>query len=76
MHELTNYVRQEDVLRATSMLDPKGIIDYRAFIAALKEIGYRGYFAYEMCEVLDGGGSIANLDRTARDFLKFVAQCK
>lgn len=72
VHELTNYVRQEDVLRATSLLDPKGIIDYRAFIAALREIGYRGYFVYEMCEVLDGGGSIANLDRTARDFLKFV----
>jgi hypothetical protein len=29
-----------------------------------------------MCEVLDGGGSIENLDKTARDFLKFVEQFK
>jgi sugar phosphate isomerase/epimerase len=74
--ELTNYVRDEDVLRATTMSDPEGIIDYRAFIGALKEIGYRGYLVYEMCEVLDGGGSIENLDRTARDFLKYVEQFK
>jgi sugar phosphate isomerase/epimerase len=76
VHELTNYVRQEDVIRATSMLDPEGIIDYKAFIGALKEIGYRGWFVYEMCEVLNGGGSIENLDKTAKDFLKFCAQCK
>jgi hypothetical protein len=25
--------------------------------------------AYEMCEVLEGGGSIENLDATARTFL-------
>lgn len=76
VHDLTNYVRQEDVLRATSMLDPAGIIDYKVFLDALKEIGYRGYLVYEMCEVLDGGGSIDNLDKTARDFLKFTAQYK
>jgi sugar phosphate isomerase/epimerase len=76
VHELTNYERREDVLRATSMLDPEGIIDYKAFIGALKEIGYRGWFVYEMCEVLNGGGSIENLDKTAKDFLKFVAQCR
>lgn len=70
--ELTNYARQEDVIRATRMSDPEGIVDYRAFLAALKEIGYRGPFVYEMCEVLEGGGSIENLDRTARDFLKFI----
>ena len=26
--------------------------------------------AYEMCEVLEGGGSIENLDRTVRRFLE------
>jgi hypothetical protein len=26
--------------------------------------------AYEMCEVLEGGGQVANLDRTARHFLE------
>jgi hypothetical protein len=38
----------------------------------LKEAGYRGYVAYEMCEVLDGGGSIQNLDSTARKFLEWM----
>ena len=72
VHELTNYARAEDVLRAVPM--GAGIVDYRNFIGALKDIGYRGYIAYEMCEVLDGGGSIQNLDRTARKFLEYVKQ--
>ena len=76
VHELTNYERQEDALRATSMLDPEGVIDYKAFIGTLKEIGYRGYLVYEMCEVLNGGGSIENLDKTAKEFLKFAEQSK
>jgi sugar phosphate isomerase/epimerase len=69
---LTNYIRQEDVLRAVPMQE--GIIDYHSFINTLKEIGYRGYITYEMCEVLRGGGAGENLDRTARDFLDFVKQ--
>jgi sugar phosphate isomerase/epimerase len=69
---LTNYIRQDDVLRAVSM--EEGIIDYHTFINTLREIGYRGYITYEMCEVLQGGGSIENLDKTARDFLSFVKQ--
>jgi sugar phosphate isomerase/epimerase len=64
------------VLRATAMTDPEGIIDYRTFLSTLHEIGYRGYVVYEMWEVLDGGGSIENLDRTAREFLKFLGECK
>ena len=40
----------------------------------LKEIGYRGYITYEMCEVLKGGGSIENLDRSAKKFLEYVKQ--
>jgi sugar phosphate isomerase/epimerase len=75
-HELTNYLRQEDVIRAVPMTDPEGIIDYKTFINTLKEIGYQGYIAYEMCEVLDGGGSIENLDRTAKKFLEYVQQFK
>lgn len=71
-HHLTNYTRQEDMLRAVPM--GEGIIDYKTFINALKEIGYQGYIAYEMCDVLDGGGSIENLDRTARKFLSYVRQ--
>jgi sugar phosphate isomerase/epimerase len=52
----------------------QGIIDYKTFFNTLKKIGYQGYLAYEMCEVLEGGGSIENLDRAARAFLKYVKQ--
>ncbi len=73
-HELTNYLRQDDVLRAVPM--GKGIIDYKTFINTLKEIGYQGYICYEMCEVLAGGGSVENLDKTAKAFLEYVSQFK
>jgi sugar phosphate isomerase/epimerase len=56
------------------MSNPEGIIDYTSFIAALREIGYRGYIVYEMCAVLEGGGSMENLNKTARDFLLFLRQ--
>lgn len=69
-HKLTNYLPQEDVLRAVPMNE--GIIDYDMFINTLKEIGYQGYISYEMCEVLRGGGSIENLDKTAKDFLEYI----
>jgi sugar phosphate isomerase/epimerase len=75
-HELTNYIRQDDAIRAVAMTDADGIIDYTTFINSLKEIGYQGYIAYEMCEVLDGGGSIENLDKTAKEFLKFLEPFK
>ncbi len=68
--ELTNYIAQEDVYRAVPM--GEGIIDYETFFNTLKEIGYQGYLVYEMCEVLKGGGSIENLDKTAKKFLKYV----
>ena len=51
-----------------------GFLDYKNFINTLKEIGYQGYIAYEMCEVLDGGGSIENLDKSAKAFLEFMKQ--
>ena len=65
---VTNYVRGDDLVRAVPF--GKGFIDYEAFFRGLRAGGYRGYVAYEMCEVLDGGGSIENLDRTARHFLE------
>ena len=67
---LTNFVPQEMLIRATPI--DRGIIDYETFFKALKEIGYQGYIAYEMCEVLDGGGEIENLDKTAKAFLDYV----
>lgn len=69
---LVNYLRKDDVIRAVPF--GKGFIDYKAFFDGLKEIGYQGYVAYEMCEVLDGGGSIENLDRTARHFLEYFKE--
>ena len=69
-HALTNFLEQEDVIRAVPM--DEGIVDYETYFKALREIGYQGYIAYEMCEVLDGGGSIENLDKTARKFLQYM----
>jgi sugar phosphate isomerase/epimerase len=71
---LTNYMQQETLIRAVPM--GKGIIDYETFFNTLKEIGYQGYIAYEMCEVLDGGGDVENLDRTAKAFLEYMERFK
>ncbi len=71
-HEHTNYVPQGVQCRAVPV--GEGIIDYKAFIGELKNIGYQGYIVYEMCEVLRGGGSIENLDKTAKIFLDYVKQ--
>ncbi len=71
-HNLINYSQDDDVLRAVPM--GEGIIDYKTFFNALKEIGYQGYIVYEMCAVLEGGGSIENLDKTANQFIEYVKQ--
>jgi sugar phosphate isomerase/epimerase len=54
----------------------EGYLDYKTFINTLKEIGYQGYIAFEMCAELKGGGSIENLDKTAKGFLEYVKQFK
>ncbi len=54
----------------------EGFIDYKTFITALKEIGYQGYIAYEMCAEMKGSGSIENLDKSAKAFLEYVKQFK
>jgi sugar phosphate isomerase/epimerase len=69
-HTVTNFLEQDAVLRAVPI--GEGIIDYEAFFTALRDIGYQGYIAYEMCEVLDGGGDIDNLDKTAKKFLQYM----
>jgi sugar phosphate isomerase/epimerase len=69
-HRLTNFLERDSVVRAVAM--GKGIIDYENFFKGLKEIGYQGYIAYEMCEVLEGGGDVENLDKTAKKFLEYV----
>lgn len=72
VHNLTNYKEEQPVMRAVPM--GEGIIDYDTWFRTLKEIGYQGWIVYEMCEVLDGGGSIENLDRTAKIFLDYMKQ--
>jgi sugar phosphate isomerase/epimerase len=67
---IVNYERQTPQVQAVGMGD--GFIDYRGFLAALAEGGYRGPVAYEMCSPLAGGGAIANLDRCARQFLQWL----
>ena len=53
----------------------EGFIDYRGFFRALREGGFRGSVAYEMCSPLRGGGGEENLDRCARAFLRYMAEC-
>ena len=50
----------------------EGFIDYRRFLAGMRESGFTGSVAYEMCSPLDGGASLDNLDRYARRFLEFL----
>ena len=71
---LTSYKTEQTAMRATQM--GKRVIDYKTWFEALKEIGYQGWTVYEMCEVLDGGGSMENLDATAHQFLEYVEQFK
>jgi sugar phosphate isomerase/epimerase len=69
--QLVNYRREDDAVRAVPM--GEGFIDYLGFFAALREAGYQGYVAYEMCSPLRGGGGEENLDRCARRFLEYMA---
>ncbi len=68
---LVNFTREPDAIRAVPM--GEGFIDYRAFLRTLRDHGYQGHVAYEMCSPLRGGGSEENLDRCARRFLEFMA---
>ncbi len=72
VNNLTNYKVEQSVMRAVPM--GQGIIDYQTWFKTLKEIGYQGWVVYEMCEVLDGGGSMENLDKTAKIFLDYMKQ--
>ncbi|MBN2295740.1 MAG: sugar phosphate isomerase/epimerase [Pirellulales bacterium] len=70
MPGLVNYKRLDDMVRAVPM--GEGFIDYKSFFAGLREGGFDGYVAYEMCSPLRGGGSEANLDRSAKISLETI----
>ena len=67
---LIDFEPQQSLIRAVPM--DRGFVDYETFINALKEINYQGYIGYEMCAILEGGGEIENLDKTAKAFLDYV----
>ena len=60
---LVNYRPLPEMVRAVPL--GEGFIDLKRFFAGLKEGGFDGFVAYEMCSPLRGGGSEANLDTTA-----------
>jgi sugar phosphate isomerase/epimerase len=68
--EVINYRQQTPYSQAVPI--EEGFIDYRAFLGALRDGGFSGSVAYEMCSPILGGGSRENLDRYARLFLKFI----
>ncbi len=61
---LVNYERLTDAVRAVPL--GEGFLDLDGFFAGLREGGFDGYVAYEMCSPLRGGGGEENLDRVAR----------
>ena len=67
---LVNY----EPLPAATLAVPmgEGLIDYPAFFGGLREGGYDGWVAYEMCSSLRGGGSLENLDACARKFVEYM----
>jgi sugar phosphate isomerase/epimerase len=66
--QLVNYLRLDPpAVRAVPL--GEGFIDLPAFFAGLKEGGFAGYVAYEMCSPLRGGGGEANLDAAAEKSL-------
>ncbi|MCP4643770.1 MAG: sugar phosphate isomerase/epimerase [bacterium] len=70
MPGLVNYRELADMVRAVPLGD--GFVDLTAFCAGLKDGGFDGYVAYEMCSPLRGGGSMENLDATASKSLDTI----
>lgn len=69
--ELVNYDRLDPpAVRAVPLGD--GFIDLPEFFRGLKDGGFAGYVAYEMCSPVRGGGSEANLDATAAKSLAAI----
>lgn len=68
---VVNYTPATPLAQAVPM--GEGVIDYRGFLQALRESGFAGTIAYEMCSPLIGGGSLQALDRYAQAFLDYMA---
>jgi sugar phosphate isomerase/epimerase len=71
--EAVNYERIEpDLVRAVPF--GSGFIDYRRFFEGLREGGFDGVATYEMCSPIRGGGSLDNLDRYARTYVRWMRE--
>jgi len=60
---LVNYEPQTPMVRAVPL--GEGFVRLDSFFTGLRDGGFDGYVAYEMCSPLRGGGSEANLDAAA-----------
>ncbi|HEV3259581.1 MAG TPA: sugar phosphate isomerase/epimerase family protein [Gemmataceae bacterium] len=71
--ELVNY---EPVLPPQVRAVPfgTGSIDYVAFFEGLKAGGFDGPATYEMCSPIRDGGSLDNLDRCARTYVRWMRE--
>ena len=68
---LINYQPVEpDAVRAVPLGD--GFLDLDSFFQGLKEGGFQGYVAYEICSPIRGGGDSANLDEAAKHALQKI----
>jgi len=67
---VVNYTAETPLAQAVPM--GQGAIDYRQFLCALREGGFHGSVAYEMCSPLLTGGSLASLDQCAQTFLEYM----
>jgi sugar phosphate isomerase/epimerase len=72
--EIVNYATLAPVLQAVPINE--GFIDYKSFLGALSESGFRGSVAYEICSPVRGGGDLENLDAYCRRFLDFYKECR
>jgi sugar phosphate isomerase/epimerase len=54
----------------------EGSIDYRPFLRALAQAGFRGTIAYEMCSRLRDGGTLDVLDSYGRAFVRFAEELR
>lgn len=70
MPGLVNYRSMPEMVRAVPL--GQGLVDLKSFFGGLREAGFNGYVSYEMCSPLRGGGSEANLDRSAVESLNEI----
>jgi len=72
MPQLVNYRPMPAMVRAVPV--GEGFIDFESFFKGLREGGFEGPVAYEMCSPLRGGGGEDNLDKAAAESLRRIRE--